>query len=154
MRRVETDKGGFVRSRLVVQEIAYGNPLDDFFAGTPGMEVMRYLLHKLAMNSKLKLLLGDVSVAFLHADADEPMYLRLPPDFARPVYCWLTREAIYGRRKAPQYWQDHFAKGAAKLGFARSYINACFYWSQADDLYMLVHGDDIMLVGDEEDLKI
>ena len=58
--------------------------------------------------SSLMILLTLLTIS-LHADADEAMYMMPPPDITRPGYCWVYKKAAIGRRKAPQFWQKHFA---------------------------------------------
>ena len=82
---------GEVRARLVCMEFAT-DQRGDTFAGTPGLVVVRYIVSRVATRGLGKLqgirqlAVHDVSCAFLHADADEEIYLVFPSHFCSPVY--------------------------------------------------------------------
>ena len=75
---VDEWRGDRVRSRLCVQQFKAEGLRDDLFAGTPDTFFIKYLLAKAASCKDFGLLAVDMSVAFMHARADEEIYVKVP----------------------------------------------------------------------------
>eukprot|EP00972_Heterocapsa_arctica_P072105 10649872-Heterocapsa_arctica.AAC.1 len=67
----------------------------------------------------MEVVIGDVSTAFLHAELPEPVWVIPPPNMREPGMVWRLSKALYGLRKSPQLWQEHFATCMQQLGFER-----------------------------------
>ena len=83
-----TPKAPVPKARLVAREFA-NNALDrdTLFSGTPGLAIALRLISKAATyrSSKetLKVMLLDVTAAFLYGDCERPLYMDLPQEDAR-----------------------------------------------------------------------
>ena len=69
-------RGEKVRSRLCVQQFKAEQPWDDIPAGTLEIFSMRYLINRAVNDKSWGILILDVSVAIMHARADEAIYVR------------------------------------------------------------------------------
>ena len=56
--------------------------------------------------------------AFVHAELDELMYIRLPPGFRQPNKVARLNKAFYGLRRLPLLWQTKFTVVLKELGFS------------------------------------
>lgn len=85
-----------------------GDNLDELFAGTPSVIVVRVVLCR-AVERWLGLMLLDVKHAFLYGEMKRDVYIELPKKDPRAgderVLC-KPKKAIYGTRDAPQIWAD------------------------------------------------
>ena len=125
MRLVRRWKEDKIKSRLCLTDVAYTKAQGgELFAATPSLIAMRSSLaigsgwrHQ-ANGKKIGAMAGDVTQAFVHADMDEIIITRVPPDLdgmqiktesgvvTLRVGDWmLVVKALYGYRKAPQLWQ-------------------------------------------------
>ena len=80
---VQIDKGApatpKVRCRLVAQELAFGERMDELFSGTPSLSAVKMALaHASIKKKRKKLLVMDVKCAFLYAPAKRKIYIELP----------------------------------------------------------------------------
>ena len=139
-----------VRSRIVAkgykEEV---EDLDDIYASTPLFVILRVLL-TVAMARSWRIRLGDVSTAFLHAPLGNQRVYIWPPKEYYPEGTTLRRlkKAMYGLRSSPKAWQDYFATSMSDLGFRRLLSEANVYANSANDVYIMVYVDDIMVIGD------
>ena len=96
-----------VRCRLVAQELAFGERMDELFSGTPSLSAVKMALaHASIKGKRKKLLVMDVKCAFLYAPAKRKIYIELPsrdPRSSSGVVGVLNR-ALHGTRDAPQLW--------------------------------------------------
>ena len=56
----------------------------------------------------------------------------------------------YGTQDASNLWQKHYINLIDKLDYRPSISNRAVFYSQSQDARMLVHGDDFVLLGDED----
>jgi hypothetical protein len=50
----------------------------------------------------------DALNAFVHADIDETVYMRMPPGYGKPNKVVRLNKALYGLRRSPILWQTKF----------------------------------------------
>ena len=108
-RWVDVNKGDarapVVRCRYVAKDFANGKN-DEFFAATPPLEALRFLLAHVA----------------------RPIYVDLPPELARPGWCARLKRCLYGTRDAPKRWEAYVAEVMRSLGFRRGKASPyCFF---------------------------
>jgi hypothetical protein len=108
-RWVDREKAeGVYRSRFVAREFAT-EARDDLFAATPSLTSARLLLAKLVnqvTGSGVIARTVDVSVAFMHAPAEENQFVQPPPEWEAPAgmegAVWRLKKALNGTRAAPR----------------------------------------------------
>jgi hypothetical protein len=158
---VDVNKGDFlrpvVRSRFVAKEFA-DKRSDEFFAATPPLEALRMILSHAASGRKSgkggrKILVIDARKAHLHAMAERLVYVDLPPEVRQPGKCALLRRCLYGTRDAPARWEAFLAAELLKMGFVRGKASPCCFSHSSSDLRCIVHGDDFVFVGCDNDLQ-
>ena len=107
-----------VRSRWVAKDIARYKTAE-FFAATPPLEAMRLIVSEAASQgeapgNELKIMLLDAKKAHLHAMAERPIFVDLPPERARPGYCCRLIRSLYGTRDAPRLGEEFAASCLAR----------------------------------------
>jgi Reverse transcriptase (RNA-dependent DNA polymerase) len=85
-------------------------------ATTLAMTSLRTLLAIVA-KFDLETLQMDAVNAFVHADLDELVYMRMPPGFSSPGQVLRLNKALYGLRRSPLLWQTKFTSALKDLGF-------------------------------------
>ena len=124
---------------------------DDFFAATPPLEVVRAVLSMAATKSSngpvMKVIMTDAKKAHLNPRCKEDVYIELPPEVgAEPGQCG-------GFRKAASAWEDFYAEVMEEAGFRRGVGYSVIFRHEEKDLLGVVHGDDFVFGGNDEDFK-
>ena len=92
----------------------------------------------------------DISVAFMHAQTDEEIYVKVPSGIKSSKY-WKLKAAVNGTRKALKHWQEYSSdRLVTNMLFQQNDINPCIY----DDLDLDQHGDDFLVCGVTRSLEI
>ena len=143
---VDEWRGDRVRSRLCVRQFKAKGLRGDSFAGTSDTFFIKYQLAKAAGCKDFGLLVVDISVAFVHARADEGIYVKVPSGIKSSRF-WRLKEAVNGTRKA-KHWQEFSCdKLVTNMLFQRNDINPCIYKGFYDNLDLEKHGDDFLVCG-------
>ena len=152
------DQNPLVRSRYVAMEIAKKtDKCEDFFAATPPLVALRLVLSRVASNRShgrggRKLLVIDARKAHFHALAERNLFVQLPPELAKPGICAKLRRCLYGTRDAPARGEAFAAGELTAMGFKRGRASPCCFSHRSRDLVCVVHGDDFIFAGKEEEL--
>ena len=130
------------------------------FAATPPLFAMKTLISDVATNVRKDdpkcLMAIDVSAAFLYGKTKRDLYIELPKRDPRSGNKrWVAKllKAMYGTRDAPQVWYGEVKKVMAALGFTQSVLNPCSYFHSDRLIRVLVHVDDFLCSGTEENLQ-
>jgi hypothetical protein len=97
---VTAQKGDEVRCRLVYKDYA-DVKRDDLFSPTPTPTAVRIVLLYASLHDLL-VQVGDLSVAFMHAEPKKFRYAKPPPDLKQPGVIWKLMKAMNGMRTASQ----------------------------------------------------
>ena len=138
VRWVDVDKGfGVYRSRLVGKDFRPKNKIDDregLYAATPPLEVVKFFVMQAATKCRQeevrKVMLIDISKAHLYAPIEGEQYVDLAPERAKAGKC---------------------AKLEAE-GFVLGIASKCTFFHPARTIRIVVHGDDFVIEGGQEDL--
>ena len=85
------------------------------------------------------------SIPFL----DELVTVKPPKDCRNdPKEMWLLLKALYGLRRAPKLWAEHFRKILQKLGWKATHYDPSVYYHAESGSLLLIHVDDILLSAD------
>ena len=132
---------------------------DDFFAAMPPLEALRMILSYTASGRRngrrgRKILVIDARKAHIHAYPDRDIFVDLPPELKAmyPGMCGWLRRMLYGMRDAPQRWEAFLASELLKHGFVRGKASTCVFVHPTRDLRCVVHGDDFIFAGGDDDL--
>ena len=140
------------KSRLCGQEFARGDRQDELYAPTPPLLGIKLLASLCASSGTKRLMVLDVKRAFLYGDAVRPLFTRLPPEdprYGTPNLYWRLNKAMYGTRDAPLIWQKEVRKALEGLGFRCCKSNSCLYKHDERDIYVNVHVDDFLCLGEK-----
>ena len=99
---------------------------------------------------------ADISGAFLHAVVEQPFYVKPPIEYRKLGIVWKVKRYLYGDKRAPRGWQDHFETTMLDLNSERLESEpGCFVKKGAtpkDSIIVVVHVDDLLSVGKREKL--
>ena len=103
-------------------------------------------------------MINDVARAFFEAPAVRQVCVGLPDEDLTSSDRTADRVghlkmSCYGTRDAAMNWQGEVARVILKWGFTRGKYNPCLYWHKGWKVRVLVHGDDFVAVGEEEDVE-
>ena len=102
-------------------------------------------------------LIIDVSRAYMYARIPEGdyIYVALPEEAieheADRQKCWRLKGAMYGTRKAAQYWQSDASGTLQQCGFRMGKASPCAYVHSERDISGIVHGDDFVVACERKD---
>ena len=150
---VLSDRGEAVKARLVAQGVNYGDYMD-VFAATPMSATLRVLL-KIAMQRGWPVRLADLSTAFLYARLEEgELVVILPPQSERKKgKVWQLLRSLYGLRRSPQRFQEHFATVLKEAGFRRLLFDPQICVHEETGAIIVAHMDDLMIAAPEDVLR-
>ena len=145
--KYKTDKHGQLqkcKARLVVcgnQQKHHNLPTR---ATTLAMTSLRVLLAVAAKFDLETLQLDAVDAvnAFVHADLDETVFMRMPPGFSENGKVLRLNRALYGLRRSPLLWQQKLTDELKRLGFKEIPQEPCVV--QKDGIIGFFYVDDIV----------
>jgi Reverse transcriptase (RNA-dependent DNA polymerase) len=104
------------KARLVVrgdQEVA--SPEENYAATLAGRSFRTLIA--LTAHFDLETLQYDVVNAFINANLDDVVYMRMPPGYRKEGIVLLLHKALYGLRRSPLLWQKDLTGTLKTLGF-------------------------------------
>jgi Reverse transcriptase (RNA-dependent DNA polymerase) len=146
------------KARLVAKGFTQKEGVDytETYAPTLRYKSLRIIL-ALANAFNYELRQMDVVTAFLYADADEIMYMRVPEGFERGGDVWvlLLKKSLYGTKQAPHLWNNNVNAFIVSVGFTRLVSDACVYVKRTKYgmIIMSIFVDDIVIAYDARDEK-
>ena len=78
--------------------------------------------------------------------------MKLPLEDDMPGMCGRLTKSMYGTRDAPQNWQFALRAILIQMGFKRGRASPCVYLHEARHIRIVIHGDDITVLGYDEEL--
>ena len=102
-----------------------------------------------------KVIFVDVSKAHLYAsiNVDIDAYVELPLECRKDNTCGRLNYWLYGMRPASKGWETEYTKRLQALGFIPRKASPCCFYRQADDVSVVVHGDDFVFEGPSDVFK-
>lgn len=143
------------RSRMVAMEFKT-DKRPEWYAATPPSECLKIVLSKMAADRGKKMMYADVSRAYFYAPAARPVYVKLPEEDREEgdeEMCGKLRVSMYGTRDAALNWAVEYGETLKDAGYRQGIANPCLFWHPKKDVTVVVHGDDFVAVGSEENLK-
>ena len=121
---------------------------DKLYAPVANATTIRLVL-AIATAQKMLVRQYDIEVAFLAADIDKPVYMRVPSGAeTKTNHVWRLRRSLYGLKQAPRLFNDHLTKSLLAMKYHQSECDPClFYKKGAGKLFTLlaVVVDDLLL---------
>lgn len=132
------------KARLVVRgdQQPRGDGTRDTYAATLAVRSFRILM-AIAARFDLELLQYDAVNAFVNADLDEDVYMRMPPGYRKAGNVLHIKKALFGLRKSPLLWQRFFRKSLLEIGFQSIPHEPCCL--SRDGILIFFYVDDIVL---------
>ena len=163
VRWVDVDKGfGVHRSRLVAKDFKPKSRINDkegLFAATPPLELVKMLLVKAARGDRRsagirKVMFIDISKAHLYAPMLEEDFVELPPEKRKEGKCARLLYTLYGMRTAASNWETEYTTTLVDAGFCPGRATSVAFYHKERDIRIVVHGDDFVIEGRQEDLNM
>jgi Reverse transcriptase (RNA-dependent DNA polymerase) len=168
--------GAFIRNKARI--VGRGDQRDDkpeavqdTFSPTGSQYTCTFMLNNIALNG-LSYMTVDVDTAYLYAEFDGLLYMRLSPkvaqifvDIDQDAKRFLTqngsmyvriKKALYGLQESAKLWYETLAKTLVDIEFrCSSYDEALFYKHVGGALVLVyVYVDDMLIAGHEDDVKM
>jgi hypothetical protein len=129
----------------------HGQDYDETFATVAHMTTIHTLLVVASVRgwsiSQL-----DVKNVFLNGELCEDVYMHPPPGYSVPegMVCHIRR-SLYGLKKAPRAWFQHFASVVTAAGFSASAHDPTLFVhvSPRGRTLLLLYMDDMIITGDD-----
>ena len=67
--------------------------------------------------------------------------------------CGLLTKSMYGTQDAPNIRQSHYTGLLESVGISRGKSNASVFYRDRDGIRIVVHGDDFLVLGDDQGLQ-
>jgi len=90
----------------------------------------------------------DYTLAFVHADLEDEVYVEMPKLFERPGYVYRLKKSVYGLRQSPLNFFKCLKEGLENRGFRQSPNDPCLFVS--DDVLCLCYVDDCLFFSKDE----
>jgi hypothetical protein len=140
------------KSRLVAKGYTqtYGIDYFETFSPVVRYETLRYLF-TYALQNDLDIDVTDINTAFLYAELNEEVYMRLPEgcdDLSNNVV--KLGKAIYGTKQAANNWNSTLKLKLIKANFDQSQADPCLYIKKMNDgtlLIVAIYVDDLTVIG-------
>jgi hypothetical protein len=140
------------KARLVANGY-YQRPGQDFestFSPTVGYQSIKMLLQFAAINDwEIKQL--DFDTAFLNADLDHDIYIKIPEGYDRAglgsnINALKLNKALYGLKQAGRKWFLKSDKFIKSLGYVSCELEPCLYFKQVGEhrIYITLWVDDVI----------
>ena len=161
---VDTDKTHgigvpVIRSRWVAREFKDPKEKDreDLFSATPSLEMMRFIMSRQATHRKdgreRKSMYLDIKKAHAIPLCEQDVYVELPGEAeVEDDECGKLIHWLYGCRPAAQAWEEHYSALLKNHGFKRLKSVPVAFVHETRDMSGVVHGDDFVWEGIDEDL--
>lgn len=138
------------KARLVAQGFnqVYGVDFDEIFAPVAKQVTFRTLLTIAARRGMLVKHL-DVKTAYLNADLDEEIFMRMPPGVTptKSSSVLLMKKSIYGLRQSARMWNRKIDGVLRQMGFKPSSADPCLYVRHRGQTsaFILLYVDDMLV---------
>ena len=113
---------------------------------------MMMTFRKSKKQGKLRLGIYDISRAHFYATSDREVYVTLPEEWAvkHPGCCARLKKTMYGRQDASNRWQADYSTLLEEHEYKVGVSNKAVFRSEKEDGRCMVHGDDFVVLGDDE----
>lgn len=145
------------KARLVVKGFQQRDNFNDIYSPVLKMQTLRILL-AVAVERNYNICQMDVKGAFLYGRIEEEVYIKPPQGYSNinngliDKYSLKLKKSLYGLKRSPKYWYEHFTEIITAYGFTRSENDYCLYIK--NDFYILLYVDDLLILGkDKEQIK-
>ena len=95
----------------------------------------------------------DVKKAYFYAPATRDVYVELPPERHQPGMCAKLHKSLDGTRDAALNWAQAYSEVLETMSFVKGLSSPCSFFHQGWGIRTVVHGDDFLTAGKDEDLK-
>ena len=158
----KTDAEGIItkaKARLVARGFGQRFAVDYFetFAATPSMSSIK-LVMAVAVQEEWPLYHLDVTQAFVQAKVDTDVFMKLPEGCSEMTGSIVKLEkCIYGTKQASRQWSRLLCRTLLEdVGMVQCQADPCVFRKKSAgrvSLILVVHVDDILISGDEKDVK-
>ncbi len=140
------------KARLVVRgDQQLLDPHKSSYAATLAGRSFRTLM-AISARFDLGLLQYDAVNAFVNAELDEEVFMKMPPGYRTTGMIRKLRKALYGLRRSPPLWQRPLTQTLRTIGFKLTPHGPCCFTESGVLLFFYV--DDIALAFREKDRAI
>ena len=126
--------------------------MEGLYAAMPPLELVKLLFVEAAAAGK-NIMLIDIGKDHLYAPVEGEVYVDLPPERSKIGKCARLLYTLYGMRTAASSWEKEYGNTLKDAVFVIGRANTCAVWHPERGVSVVVHGDDFVIAGFENDLK-
>ena len=131
----------------------------DLFAPTPPLETLKLLVAYCAKSQGTpkpnRIGICDVSRAYFYVPCQRTIFIEIPDEdweVGDEHRGGRLKLSLYGTRDAAQNWAAAYTKYLLSPGFEQGRASRCNFQHKGRDIRLTVHGDDLLVVADPEQL--
>ena len=151
-RYVFTLKDGKPTARLVARgDRQEDNSFLDTFSPTLQIGILKFLI-AFALNNGYTIYTSDFKRAYLNADLDFDIFIRIPEgfnqiaDFDKDNFCIKLKKALYGLKQAGHLWFKEISQRLIDLGFVQFKRTSTLFINPETGLIVAIYVDDLLIL--------
>jgi len=126
-----------------------GVDYEHIFSATLRLESLRIIL-AIAASKDLEIHQMDISNAFLNAECDRDIIMRLPAMGSTRGILVRLNKSLYGLKQAGRLWGQHLKRSFEQLGFVQNDLDTTVYTK--GDIVIAVYVDDLVIAARKEEI--
>jgi len=126
-----------------------GVDYEHIFSATLRLESLRIIL-AIAASKDLEVHQMDISNAFLNAECDRDIIMRLPAMGSTRGILVRLNKSLYGLKQAGRLWGQHLKQSFEQLGFVQNDLDTTVYTK--GDIVIAVYVDDLVIAARKEEI--
>ena len=154
-----TDNNVIHKARFVAKGCSQTDGIDyeETFSPTAKMNSIR-ILTQIAIHNDLQLHQMDVKSAYLNAQIDCDIYVQQPKGFEKrgkngEDLVLKLNKSLYGLKQSGRNWNDTFNAYLTEHDLQRSVNEPCLYFNKAQNIFLLIWVDDILIAAKPSDMS-
>jgi hypothetical protein len=123
-----------------------GRDYGETYSSTLRLQSVRLLL-AIAAKRDLEIHQMDAVTAFLNANSDKPILMRLPSKNGQKGILVRLLKSLYGLKQSGKLWADFFRQKLLELGWIQNPHESCIYSKviNSEEVYLGVYVDDLII---------